>query len=176
MGFRPALASLALIGAVALAAPASPQDVVAPCRLCNAQDTPTEENPAQPVQLDVEAGLDFDQLILGGAGDGSAELGPDGSRVASGSVSAIGARAMVGEVMIRGEPGRQVRVDLPNSVTLYGMNGGSIRLESIRSDLPAAPRLDSNGRLGFRFGGVVRVTGDPDGDYRGDVRINVEYF
>ena len=128
------------------------------------------------MQLAVEARLNFDQLILAGSGAGSAELRPDGSRVATGSVTAITARAMAGEVSIRGEPGRQVRIELPGNIELIGFNGGSIRLESIRSDLPPDPRLDSNGRLSFRFGGIVRVSGDSDGEFRGDVRVNVEYF
>ena len=83
---------------------------------------------------------------------------------------------MVGEVTVHGEAGRQIRIDLPSSIELFGLNGGSIRLESIRSDLPAVPRLDSNGLLQFRFGGIIHVSGDTDGEYRGDVRINVEYF
>jgi hypothetical protein len=83
---------------------------------------------------------------------------------------------MVGEVTVRGEPGRIVRVGLPDRIELYGLAGGSIHLESIQSDLPPMPRLDANGRLSFRFGGVLRITGDLDGEFRGDVPIDVEYF
>ena len=176
MGRRSALACLALLGAMGLAAPAMPQDVGAPCRLCNADAAPAEQKPAEPVRLDVEATLNFDRLILAGAGGGSAELRPDGSRIVSGAITAISARAMVGEVTIRGEAGRLVRIDLPPSIELFGMNGGSIRLEAIQSDLPPSPRLDESGMLRFRFGGVVQVSGDADGEYRGDVRIDVEYF
>lgn len=132
--------------------------------------------PAEPVRLEVEASLNFDRLVLAGAGEGTAELAPDGSRIVSGSVTAISARAVLGEVVIRGEPGRQLRVELPHSIDLTGFNGGSIRVESIRSDLPATPRLDSRGELNFRFGGLVRVSGNTDGEFRGDARINVDYF
>jgi hypothetical protein len=135
-----------------------------------------DEKPASPISLHVEASLDFDQLILAGAGSGTAELGPDGTRIVTGTVTALSARAMVGEVVIRGEPGRLLRVDLPRNIELFGFNGGSIHIDSIRSDLPAAPRLDSNGKLSFRFGGVIRVSGDTDGQFRGDVRIDVDYF
>lgn len=177
MGRYPALlAVLALLGATGAVAPAPAQDVAAPCRLCSPVDGTVGNQSAEPVQLAVEARLDFDQLILAGSGEGSAELGPDGSRIVRGSVTSISARAMAGEVSIRGEPGREVRIELPGHIELLGFNGGSIRLESIRSDLPPAPRLDSNGRLTFRFGGVVRVSGDTDGEFRGDVRVNVEYF
>jgi len=171
-----ALFTLALGGALGLAAPAMPQDVSAPCRLCESGSEAAKGKPATPVTLDVEAKLDFDQIILASSGAGSVELGPDGARSVSGSVTAVGARAMVGEVVIRGEPGRTVRIDLPRQVELFGRNGGSIRLESIHADLPAMPRLDDNGRLSFRFGGVLRLSGDLDGEFRGDVRIDVEYF
>jgi hypothetical protein len=176
MAHRAALVSFALAGAIVVAAPASSQDVGAPCRLCNPTAPAAEEKDVAPVRLDVEARLDFDRLILAGTGDGSAELSPDGSRIVTGSVTAISSRAMVGEVTVRGEPGRLVRIDLPRNIELQGMNGGSISLESIRSDLPPETRLDGSGTLRFRFGGVIRISGDTDGEYRGDVRINVEYF
>ena len=83
---------------------------------------------------------------------------------------------MVGQVLVRGEPGREVRIELPRSIELTGFNGGSIRIESIRSDLPTMPRLDSNGRLAFRFGGIIRLSGGADGEFRGDARIEVNYF
>jgi Domain of unknown function (DUF4402) len=171
-----ALVSLALGGALGFAAPAMPQDVSAPCRLCASGSETTTDKPATPVTLNVETKLDFDQIILASAGSGTAELGPDGARNVSGSVSAIGARAMVGEVAIRGEPGHLVRIDLPTQIELFGMNGGSIRLESIRADLPPMPRLDDSGRLSFRFGGMLKLSGDLDGEFRGDVQIEVEYF
>lgn len=175
-GRTSALFSLALGGALGLASPAWPQDVSAPCRLCDAAVDASGDKPAAPVKLDVETSLNFDRVILAGGGDGSAELGPDGGRNVGGSIAAIGARAMVGEVVIRGEPGRLVRIELPRRIELFGLSGGTIRLESIRSDLPPMPRLDGNGRLSFRFGGTLRVSGDLDGNFRGDVRIDVEYF
>ncbi len=176
LGRYPTLFSLVLLGALGLAAPAISQDVTAPCALCSTSSVPIETKPVAPVQLDVEATLDFDRLIIGGTGEGSAELGPDGARNVGGSVSAIGARAMVGEVVIRGEPGRLVRIVLPRRIELHGLSGGTIQLESIRADLPPMPRLDSDGRLTFRFGGVLKVSGDVDGDFRGDVPIEVDYF
>ncbi len=176
LGRYPALFSLVLLGTLGLAAPAVSQDVTAPCALCTDTPVTSETKSAAPVQLDVEATLDFDRLIVGGSGDGSAEIGPDGARNFGGSVTAIGARAMVGEVVIRGEPGRLVRIVLPKHIELRGFSGGTIRLESIRADLPPMPRLDGNGRLSFRFGGVLKVSGDDDGEFRGDVPIEVEYF
>lgn len=176
MGQTSALFAMVLAGAMTPTAPAWPQDVTAPCRLCAPGEAAIESKPAVPVRLDVETSLDFDKLIQLGTGDGSVELAPDGSRSISGSIAAIGARAMVGEVVIRGEPGRLVRVDLPDRIELFGRAGGTIRLESIKSNLPQMPRLDGNGRLSFRFGGVLKVSGDVDGEFRGEIPIDVDYL
>jgi hypothetical protein len=83
---------------------------------------------------------------------------------------------MAGSVIVRGAPGRLVRVALPSSIALYGLAGGSIRLDSLVTDLPSQPRLDSQGSLQFRFGGELHVEGDASGDYRGDVPITVDYL
>ncbi len=170
-----ALSSLVL-GALGFAAPALPQDVTAPCSLCAPGPAASGEKPAAPVTLGVEVNLNFDRLVLDGSGDGSAELGPDGVSNISGSITAIGARAMVGEVVIRGEPGRYVRIELPRRIELQGFSGGVIRLDSLRSDLPQMPRLDENGRLKFRVGGALHLTGDVSGEFRGDVTIDVDYL
>ncbi len=165
--------------ALALAAglAAAPATGAAQCRLC---DTPTTERAADPkaegVRLEVETSLDFDRLVLIGPGEGSATLRPDGSQSVEGTISAISGRAMVGRATVRGEPGRAVRIDLPNRIDLHSISGGRIAIDGIISDLPGAPQLDSNGNLSFRFGGRLRVVGDAEGDYRGDVPITVEYL
>lgn len=177
MGWKVALwPAFALACATAVAAPTHAQTITAPCQLCQPERERLDQPPEQQVQLEVQTRLDFDQLILVGAGEGSAELGPNGTRIPHGSVKAISMRATVGEVLVRGEPGRQVRVELPRAIDLHGFNGGSIQLDAIRSDQPAVARLDENGRLTIRFGGIVRVTGDSDGEFRGDVSVNVEYL
>jgi hypothetical protein len=103
-------------------------------------------------------------------------LAPDGSSSTSGSIGLISGRAMVGNVVVRGEPGRLVRINLPMEIALYGLGGGSIRLDSLVTDLPAQPRLDSQGSLQFRFGGALHVQGNVDGEFRGDIPITVDYL
>jgi len=163
--------------AFAAGAFAVPQAARAQCRLC---DTPTTQGSAEAdtaaIRLEVETRLDFDKLIVLGAGEGTATLSPDGTRSTSGVIGAIGGRAMVGSAVIRGEPGRAVRVDLPAQIRLYSLSGAGILIEKVQTDLSPAPRLDSSGRLEFRFGGRLRISGDADGDYRGDVPITVEYL
>ena len=170
-----ALVSLAALLAGALAMPAA---APAQCRLCATPTTGAiREDTSEAIRLEVQARLDFDQLILmDSASSGSAKLLPDGSSSVSGSIGALGGRAMVGSVIVRGAPGRLVRIALPSSIALYGLAGGSIRLDSLVTDLPSQPRLDPQGSLQFRFGGELHVEGDASGDYRGDVPITVDYL
>jgi hypothetical protein len=148
-----------------------------PCRLCRDGDTLTApQEKAAPMALQVETSLDFDRVILTGAAGGTAKVGPDGGRTTSGALAPMTGRAMNGEVVIRGEPGRAVRVELPRRIELFGFSGGTLSIDTITSDLPAFPRLDSDGRLRIRFGGALFVSGDAEGNYRGDVPITVDYL
>lgn len=166
-------------GMVAMAsfALASTHPAAAQCRLCDAPTTSRESEPVSgEVRLEVETGLDFDRLVVDTEGEGSAMIRPDGSMTANGSVREVSPRAMAGTVILRGEPGRAVRVELPRRITLYSLSGGQVVFEDVVSDLPSLPRLDSSGTLTFRFGGRLRVTGNSEGDYRGDLPIIAEYL
>jgi hypothetical protein len=173
-GRRFALLSPIALLAGALAVPAA---APAQCRLC---DTPVTQlggsSDSAPIRLEVQARLDFDRVILADSSPGTARLSPDGSSSTSGSISALTGRAMVGSVIVRGEPGRLVRIGFPDSIMLYGLTGNSIRVRALTSDLPTSARLDSQGMLHFRFGGELEVRGDVDGDYRGDIPITVDYL
>ena len=167
------LAGLAGLLAIMSAVPAA----AAQCRLCDETPTSAEDgDPKFPVQLEIETGLSFDRLLLMGTGDGTAILRPDGTRVVSGSLGDFNGSAMVGSAVVRGEPDRLVRVDLPRTIELNSLTGAQILIDEISTDLPASPRLDSNGRLTFRFGGRLRVNGEADGDYRGDLLITADYL
>jgi hypothetical protein len=148
----------------------------AQCRLCTAPTTAPEAEATTPVALQVEANLDFDRIVLAGSGDGSATLGPDGSRRTSGTILSIGGRAMVGNILVRGEPGRTVLVTLPTRIALHGLTGSDIVIDGVTSDLPGAPRIGADGTLAFRIGGALHVTGEVDGDYRGDFNVDVDYL
>jgi hypothetical protein len=149
---------------------------VAQCRLCDKPTTQRETaGQSKQIELEIETSLNFDRLVLFGTGEGSAQITPDGARSAAGSITDIGPRAMVGKAVIHGEPGRALRIDLPSRIELHSLGGGTISFDQVTSDLPAQPRLDSAGRLSFRFGGRIRVGGDAEGDYRGALPITVEY-
>jgi hypothetical protein len=69
-----------------------------------------------------------------------------------------------------------VRIEIPRRIELYSLSGGRISFDDLTSDLPSLPRLDPAGRLTIRFGGRLRISGDAEGDYRGDLPITAEYL
>lgn len=161
----------------AIAAVAGPQTAAAQCRLCDAPQTSRADDPDKgEVRLEIETSLDFDRLILTGSGSGSVVLRPDGSASTTGAVADMSPRAMVGIIVLHGEPGRTIRVDVPGRIVLHSLSGGEVSFDDVISDLPSVPRLDSAGNLTFRLGGRLTVSGDADGDYRGDLPITAEYL
>ena len=169
-----AFAAAGLAVPLTWARPALAQE--APCRLCAPGSQASDAAPAMPLRLEVQTRLEFDKVVFGGAGDARVALSPTGTISLSGAAAASGARPMPGSVLIRGEPGRAVRVELPRRVELFGEGRNAIRIESIVTDLPDFPRIDENGMLSFRFGGDLAISGDSDGAYRGSVEIVVEYL
>ena len=169
--FKPLVLALAGFAATVASSPAEPQ-----CRLC---EQPTaarpQDAPGGDVELQIETDLNFDRLILMGAGVGAATLRPDGSTSAEGAVIQVGPRAMVGSVVVHGDPNRALRVDLPRRIDLFSVGGGRITLDDVTTDLSPLPHLDAAGTLTFRFGGKLIISGDTDGPYRGDLPITVEY-
>ena len=171
-GFKIFALAIAAVAAAAVGlAPARGQ-----CRLCEKPTTALSQSPdGDGIELEIQSSLDFGRLILGRQGQGAAVIRPDGSNAAEGALTGVSPRAMVGTAVVHGAAGRAVRVELPRRIDLYSLGGGRITVDDVSSDLPSLPRLDSAGNLSFRFGGRVTVTGDSEGDYRGDMPITVEY-
>jgi hypothetical protein len=179
-GLRLAVLPFVALFAAGFVAPAASraQDAsLAPCRLCSGEgDSPLNARPATPLRLEVEIRLDFDKEVFEGNGNALLALSPGGVARLTGAATAAGARAMPGSVLVRGEPGRAVRIDLPRQVQLFGAGAGSLRIDSLVTDLPAVPRIGDDGTLSFRFGGDLRLSGDSDGAYHGTIDITVEYL
>ena len=155
---------------------AMPAPAAAQCRLCTQPSTSTASGAENDdIQLQVETNLSFDRLVLSGAGTGAATIRPNGSSGAEGSVMNVGARAMVATVLVHGDAGRAIRVELPRRIELFSLGGGRITLDDVASDLPAMPRLDAAGNLSFRIGGRLLLSGSADGQFRGDLPVTVEY-
>lgn len=173
-GLRLALIPFAVAFAAVLG---EPRPAFGQCRLCETPEraAPEEGAPA-PLEISVDTDLDFDRLLLASSGAGTARLAPDGSRLATGAIASIGGRAVVARVVVRGEPGRAVSIDLPDRVELAGMKGGRLVIERLIHDLPEDPALDSRGLLEFAIGGELSLDGEADGEYRGSVPVAVDYL
>jgi Domain of unknown function (DUF4402) len=165
---------LMLAAGAAAAAIAWPAD--AQCRLCQTPTTSLEPSiSTDDVRLEIDTNLDFDRLIVGGQGGGDATLRPDGSNLATGSID-MGPRGRVATVIVHGQPGRALRIDVPRRIDLYSLEGSRLTFDEVTTDANELPRLDSAGNLTFHIGGRLRFLGDEDGDYRGDLPITVEYL
>lgn len=169
---RRGLAAAILLSATAFSGPAAAQ-----CRLCDEREPVfADRAPDRPLSITIENGLDFDRLAVGGDSGGVVDLDPGtGQRQLNGDLIDLGGFAVRGTALLRGDPGRTVRVDLPSRVTLYTVEGEAVELASLESDLPALPQLDANGMLRFSFGGRLHVRGRSSGNFRGRIRISAEY-
>lgn len=148
----------------------------AQCLLCGPDSGVVSARKAEtPLRIDIETRLDMGRVAVGAMG-GEVEIDPaSGSRRLRGDVVDLGGFALSGTVIVRGEPGAEVRVILPASVDLESGRGRTARVTGLVTDLAAAPRLGSDGRLQFRFGGRLQVAALDDGDYRGRIPVTVEY-
>jgi hypothetical protein len=146
------------------------------CRLCAMPDkgTPTK-TPRQPLQIEVEAALDFSRVAQ--TGDGG-EVGVDpltGARRVSGGLSDLGGAALRGSARLTGQPFAPVFITLPNRVSLRSTTGASAEVIDIRSDLSSAPILGADGTLRFSFGGRLVLKGAVSGQFRGTIPITADY-
>lgn len=152
-----------------------PAEAQTPCRLCAPGEAAPVRAPERPLTIEVEAGIDFSRLAVA-SGGGSVDVDPaNGARRVSGGLIDLGGMTLTGAVKLSGEPGRAVRVSLPDRVLLTTPDGGTAELRDIRTDLPAAARLGPDGRLSFAFGGRLEVTGAVSGQLRGRIPIVADY-
>ena len=167
-------AMLALAGlAPAYASPADDRPLWDEARA----DTGLGKQPEIPLNIDVTAQMAFSRIALArGTKDGSARINPNSGAIElqEGLVN-LGGYSVAGTAIIRGEPGRQIRIDLPISIRMTSAAGGHIELTNLETNLGAAPRLDSAGTLSFAFGGALKITGDVSGKFRGRIPITVQY-
>jgi hypothetical protein len=161
---------------MAAAAAAVPSAAGAQCRLCSKPTTAPDQSPdGSDVQLEVQATLDFDQLILTQAGQGEAVLRPDGSSSTTGAVEGVASRGRVATIVVHGEANRALRIDVPRRIDLFSLAGAWLTFDQVETDAPQLPKLDGAGNLTFHIGGRLRFMGSEDGRYRGDLPITVEY-
>lgn len=161
----PFLAALALLST----APLHGQEA---CRLCYGDSTLRGE---RPLTIEIWADLNFSKMALSGREGGSAEVDPQGGKRTQGGLIDLGGMPVSGRGRITGEPGREVRVDLPTHVTMTSTDGAKAELTGFTSNLPANPRLNAAGELEFSFGAKLELHGAQGGSFRGRIPISVDY-
>ena len=148
------------------------------CRLCAPKDAAqaTAELREVPISIDITTQLDFSRAALSGWNGGVIELDPNnGGRRVDGGLIDMGGSALAGSAVVRGEPGRSVRIDLPHVVRMTSSTGGVIEISGLRTNLARTPQLDATGRLSFSFVGRLLVQGSATGTYRGRIPITAQY-
>lgn len=150
----------------------------ASCRLCKSSldDPSVEVRRDIALTIEITTKLDFSRAALSGVAGGAIELDPhNGNRRVDGGMVDLGGPALAGTAIITGEPGRSVRIDLPDQVRMTSSNGGVIQITALRTSLKMQPRLDGNGRLEFSFGGRLVVSGNSSGTFRARIPITAQY-
>lgn len=149
------------------------------CRLCTSTAVPlsTADTREIPLSIDITTKLDFSRAALThGGGGGAIEIDPDsGGRRMAGGLIDIGGTAVAGAAVVRGAPGRQIRVDMPPAVRMTSSTGSVIEISGLHTNLAHNPRLDASGRLSFSFGGKLLVQGSATGTFRGRIPITAQY-
>jgi Domain of unknown function (DUF4402) len=146
------------------------------CQLCvPSAKAGGQEAPRQPIEIEIEAALDFSRVAQ--TGDGG-EVGVDpitGVRRVSAGLSDLGGMALRGSARITGQPFASVLVSLPNRILLHSTTGAVAEVIDIKSDLSAAPSLNADGHLRFSFGGRLILKGSVSGQFRGSIPITADY-
>jgi hypothetical protein len=148
------------------------------CRLCKPSEAGqnAEVRREIPLSIEITTKLDFSRAALSGADGGEIELDPQsGSRRIDGGIRDMGGSALAGMAVVKGEPGRQVRIDMAGSARMTSSTGGSVEITALRTSLSANPRLDQTGRLEFSFGGRLIVRGNASGTFRARIPITAQY-
>ena len=142
-----------------------------------------------PIRAVPLSDLSFGSIVVGSAGQGTVEVGPDGSppryintarSLCSGESDCMPHRASFG---VSGEPSRSYRVSLPGQIIAYGVRTGAsltvVSLEVRSANAPSAMgegRLDNAGRDSFFVGGTLQVPAGTRPDvFRAELPVIVTY-
>ncbi len=148
------------------------------CMLCSEDETAKNqaERAGKPLKISVTSKLNFSRLALTGQGSAQVAVDPEsGMRNINGEIIGLGGYPAAAEVLLIGEAGRNVRIDLPSKISMHSSTGGAISIVDIRTTLGPSPKLDSNGQLKFSFGGRLQLSGNIAGTFRGRIPITANY-
>lgn len=177
------------VGALSLAAIPAPATLAqGQCEQCdlppgcrgqgNAKPQKKGKVDCSPLEIDIQADIDFGRIVRVGDGVGRVVLDLEsGSKIIFGELNDLGGVALNGEAMITGAPNQTVRVVIPTQVAMRDPAGGEAELRDFVTDLPALAALDSNGQLTFRFSATMYTDAATalGGNLRARIPISVQY-
>jgi len=149
------------------------------CRLCSSSEEQEEKidaDKAIPIRIEITTNLNFSRAALSGRGNGQIAVNENsGQKRVIGQLVDLGGYAVAGSVLITGQPGRNIDIDMPAKITMRSNKGGTIEIHDLRTNLSPSPRLDLAGELRFTFGGSLMVSGDASGRFKGRIPITANY-
>jgi len=170
----PPVAAKAPAAAPAVAA-AAPSAAVGGC--CADPLATFGPNGERALSITIDSGISVGRLGLQGRKDGDAEIDPQtGAKRIGANMVDLGGLTYQGKATITGQPLKPVRIELPQTVTLFSPTGAEAELRDFRTDLPGVAMLDASGRLQFNFGATITSKGGQGGNFRGRIPIRVEYY
>jgi Domain of unknown function (DUF4402) len=168
------LRTLAVLGLMPLLLAAGEEH----CRLCKPDEAGVSAGIERdiPLSIEITTKLDFSRAALAGQGGGQIEVDPhSGNRRVDGGIIDLGGSALAGTAVVRGQPGRIVRIDMPANARMTSSTGGIVEITGLRTSLAGNPRLDQAGQLEFSFGGRLVVRGNASGTFRARIPITAQY-
>jgi len=176
LGPRPSAAPAAPVKAAAAtpvaATPSAPAD-----SCCADPFAAIGPNGERPLTITVDSGISVGRLGLTGRKDGTAQIDPQtGAKQVGANMVDLGGLTFQGKATITGQPLKPVRIELPQTVTLYSQSGAEAELSDFRTDLAGVAMLDASGQLQFDFGATISSKGGQGGNFRGRIPIRVEYY
>lgn len=168
---------LFIAAALLAAMPAYAAPDGANCKPSCLKPLPPASNGERPLRVEVHSDMKFTRMALRGRLDGSARIDPiTGETLPDANMINLGGVSFQGKARIFGEPLRPVLIEMPSSVELRSPRGSVAVLNDFQTDLPPVVILDQNGELEFAFGARVTTTQAEGGNFRGKIRIRVDYF
>lgn len=131
---------------------------------------------SRPLTIDQVSSLEFGKFTFSGPGGGSISVDAAGNKRVSGSAVDMGGLHGPAVFHVRGEPGRQFIITLPNEAVLGAEKAAaSARLEQFVSLPSREGTLGVTGEATIRVGATLRVSAQASATYRGDFEIYVDY-
>ena len=162
------LISAGALGALALSTPAF-------AATSNTASSNATVNIVSPLTLINNNGLDFGTIVGPFSGEVVHVDGTGASDCATVGLTCSGTPTAA-SFTVTGTANQQLKLTIPNSVTLNRVGGGGSLSVDLSGDKPADPTLDATGSADFTVGGKLTLaSGTTDGVYSNTFDVTADY-